>query len=201
MRSGPYTAPERSGDTVAAASEAADVYCVGACLYFCVAKRAPERSESGRVRPLREIAPATSEPLASVIDHALMADPLQRYESAYAMLGDVRRVMVGRKPKLADAMSPVPSQSLGEIPQMTPPSSRRVPSASQAQMPKSGPLSITSQRLQRKRETRGNFMLVLAIALLVGTATFVLVREKMNDARDEQQQQQQEPVKAGRSPN
>jgi hypothetical protein len=34
------------------------------------------------------------------------------------------------------------------------------------------------------RELRGNLTLVVAIAILAGVATFVVVRERLSDARD-----------------
>lgn len=190
-RRGPYMAPERCGPDATVASDSSDVYSLAACMYFAVTQKAPrgdttDASELATTpaRPLREVAPGVSELFASIVDHALVLDPQHRYESAYAMLGDVRRAMAGRKPKLSDAAAPVPSQSIAELPQLTPPSSRRIPSstAGRESLPKSG---TGARNEKRRKEWRGNLMLIMAIALLVGIATFVLVREKLHDAQRE----------------
>ena len=200
-RRGPYTAPERCADPPQPASEQGDVYSLAACLYFALTKQPPRGSASSsealateQPKPLRELAPSATEDFAKIVDHALAIDPLRRYESAYAMLGDVRRVMAGRKPKLADALAPVPSLSMTDLSHLQPSSSRRVPSSASSRdvLPRSsGPKSIGTQRARRRRETRGNFLLILAIAMLVGLATFVVLREKMDDAK-----QQQDPTPA-----
>ena len=194
-RLGPFTPPERCGDPPQPASEQGDVYSLAACLYFAMSKTVPRGDAATREelatrapRPLRESAPGATEDFAKIVDHALTIDPLRRYESAYAMLGDVRRVMAGRKPKLADALAPVPSLSMADLSQMMPSSSRRVPSSASGRdaLPRSsGPKSIGTQRARRRRETRGNFLLVFAIAMLVGIATFVVVREKMDEAKQQ----------------
>jgi serine/threonine protein kinase len=193
QRLGPFTPPERCSDPPQPASEQGDVYSLAACLYFAMTKAAPRGDAATREelatrtpKPLRELAKAATEDFAKIVDHALAIDPLRRYESAYAMLGDVRRVMAGRKPKLADALAPVPSMSMADLAQIAPSSSRRVPSSASGRdaLPRSsGPKSLTTQRARKRKETRGNFLLVFAIALLVGLATFVVVREKMDDAR------------------
>jgi serine/threonine-protein kinase len=183
LRASPFVAPERVGVGPQPPSETSDVYSVAACLYYALTRTAPRVDAHSRVavKPLREVNPACSESVALILEHALEIDPVKRYESAYAMLGDVRRAMAGRRPKLGDATSPVPSQSMQELPQVGPPSSRRFPSSSAMRdaLPKSQRSgSLATLRERRRRETRGNVLLILAIALLVGIATFVLIREK-----------------------
>lgn len=105
------------------------------------------------------------------------------------MLGDVRRVMAGRKPKLGDARKPVPSGSFSAIPLSSRDGS---PSSQRLQMSRGDfpPSSSTSQSRRAGRvQWRGNFALILAIALLVGVATFVMVREKVEETRAQEQEE------------
>lgn len=190
-RRGPFTAPERCGPVVQPANEQSDVYSLAACMYYALSgkmprgdAREPDALTTTPPVPLRDVAPEVGEPLANIVDHALSFDPMHRYESAYAMLGDVRRVMAGRKPKLGDAAAPVPSQSMTDLSAVGPPSSRGGRPSSGRVLIDKPPSSVGPAREQRKRrETRGNVVLVLAIAALVGVATFVLLREKMQDAQ------------------
>jgi serine/threonine-protein kinase len=190
LRVGPYTAPERCAPAPQAPSEQSDVYSLAACMYFAIAGVPPRGAavtaeELARTpfKPLREVAPHASESIASVINHALSFDPIYRYDSAYAMLGDVRRVMAGRKPKLSDSAGPIPSQSTVDL--GGPASSRRIPlpkpEASTASL---GALPSNRPRRNAAAEWKGNVMLILAIAALVGIATFVVVREKMTEPPD-----------------
>ena len=117
-RVGPWTAPERCSTSPDSPSEMGDIWGLGACLYFATSKAIPRGtaetfSNLARTpaRPLREVVPSLSENFAALVEHALESDPTLRYESAYAMLGDVRRVMAGRKPKLVNAQRPNPSGS------------------------------------------------------------------------------------------
>jgi hypothetical protein len=116
----------------------------------------------------------------AVIAMAMASDPLERYASAYAMLGDVRRLLGGRTPKLRNSLAPVPSQSFADTPvAVVVPGVTATPA----------PASWSSEALppapqasaQPRSEWLGNLLLVLAIALLVGLATFVLVRERLAD--------------------
>ena len=196
-RIGPFSAPERCGDKPDPASEQSDIYMLASCMYFAATKEMPRgKSDSPDdlakfvARPMREVLPKASEYFAMVIDHALAKEPEARFESAYAMLGDVRRVMAGRKPKLGDARRPVPSGSFSAIPLSTrdgAPSSQR-PAHSRADFP---PSSTASMKQDRSAQWRGNMALILAIALLVGIATFVMVREKVEEARAQEQEELQ----------
>jgi hypothetical protein len=127
-----------------------------------------------------------SESFAVLVLHALESDPSMRYESAYAMLGDVRRVMAGRKPKLGDAQRPNPSgpysgpMASRSSRQLLPTSNSRIDLLAKA------PFSTTASRSEhppKRSEWKGNVALILAIATLVGVATFVMVRERVEEER------------------
>ncbi len=195
-RVGPFSAPERCGDEPGPASEQSDIYMLAACMYYAIAREHPRGkveavAELARAaaRPVRQVAPKVSEYFAMVVDHALSLEPEARFESAYAMLGDVRRVMAGRKPKLGDARKPVPSGSFSAIPLSVrdgSPSSQRSSSILRSDL---APSSATHARYAASQQWRGNMGLILAIALLVGIATFVMVREKVEENRAQEQEE------------
>src|SRR5262249_36611877 len=174
-RCSPFTAPERRapGDSGAPPTEQADVWSVGACLHLALTGAPPGAAG----RSLREVALALPLDVAGVVELALAADPLDRYESAYAMLGDVRRPLSGRRPNLEGALAPVPWEGLGDAPA---PPRTRVSESGLHGLPTPTP---TATPLPPRREWAVNLLLLLAIALLVGFATFVLVRERLSDAR------------------
>jgi serine/threonine-protein kinase len=174
-RIGPFSAPERRAVPPEPPSEAADIWSVGACLRFALG------------------ASAVPPDVGAVIDLAMASDPMDRYPSAYAMLGDVRRLLGGRAPKLRSSLAPVPSQSVAgapvpslnvaggdgqghghghaiDAPASSSGLSAPLPPAASVPPPPAG-------------EWRGNLLLVLAIALLAGLATFVLVRERLAETR------------------
>jgi serine/threonine protein kinase len=190
LRLGPFTAPERCETPPVAGAEPSDIYALAACMYFALTKKYPRGDATTRdelataaVIPVRDALPSgvtVTDGFAAIMEHALRREPARRYESAYAMLGDVRRTMAGRRPKLDAALRPVPSGSYAQLPATAEGSSRAVP----ALVPEIGAASINTRVERRKKEWRGNVLLILAIALLVGIATFVLVREKREDASD-----------------
>jgi Protein kinase domain len=153
-RLGPFAAPERLASSVAAPTEAADIWSVGACIRAALAETA---------------IPADVE---AVLARSMAADPRDRYASAYALAGDLRRVLGGRRPKLRDSAAPLPSLSLVGVPLLAPPSVA----------PPATPARQTSAPAKEGREWVGNLLLVMAIAALVGLATFVLVRERLGDS-------------------
>jgi serine/threonine-protein kinase len=197
-----WSPPERCSTSPEAATEMGDLWGLGACLYFAVSKTVPRGGAETlvdlartRALSLREIAPGVSENFAALVEHALESDPTRRYEGAYAMLGDIRRVMAGRKPKLADAQRPNPSGSYsGSLPSRPGSYSGSLPSRSWHR-PISSSISLADgkQRPQssgslskldaRRAEWKGNVALILAIATLVGVATFVMVRERVEEER------------------
>jgi serine/threonine-protein kinase len=170
-RRSPFTPPERrtpTGSTPLAPTEAGDVWSAGACLLWALSGRAPD----GGVGSL-----GLASDLAAVVELALAPDPADRYESAYALLGDVRRLRAGHKPRLETTVSPVPSQSFGgghPVPRVEP---GEPPSSSQTPH-----LAASAPPQPVRHERLGNLVLLLAIAVLVGAATFVVVRERQGDA-------------------
>jgi serine/threonine-protein kinase len=149
-----FTAPEqRTG----ALDEQSDVWSVGACLAFVL-----------------EALPPSSADVRAVVELALAREPADRYESAYAMLGDVRRLMAGRKPKLTAAHAPVPSQSVVDADALV----RSLPASSSGMAELATP---TPEVAPARRAWAMNLLLLLAIAGLVGLATFVMVRERLSD--------------------
>lgn len=160
-RIGPFSAPERRALPAAPPSETADIWSVAACVRFALGdQRLPGDLEA-------------------VLALAMADEPRERYQSAYAMLGDVRRLLVGRGPKLRESVKPVPSQSYVGVP-IALPAPMVLPSASPP-APKERTETQPSPATARG-EWRGNLALMLAIALLAGLATFVLVRERLNDS-------------------
>jgi hypothetical protein len=189
---GAFTPPERCVDKPGAPTEASDIWALAACMYFAVTKKAP-RGEAATLSalatapivPVKSLAPKLGEHFAKIIDYALGREPEARYESAYAMLGDVRRVLAGRPPKLGEASRPVPSGSFAAH-VAGPPSSVRGPVLSSSSQRETSVVAAALRLEAQRRQLRGNLALILAIALLVGVATFVMVREKIEEQRLEE---------------
>jgi serine/threonine protein kinase len=154
-----FAAPERRASPAAPPTEAADIWSVGACLHAALGG-----------------APIPAD-VEAVIARAMAPDACDRYPSAYALLGDLRRVLAGRRPKLRDSAAPVPSVSLVGAPLLA---ATAIPASPPA--PLGGGVRQSSAPAQQTREWVGNLLLVMAIALLVGLATFVLVRERLTDS-------------------
>jgi serine/threonine-protein kinase len=161
-RRGAFLAPERRTIPVAPCTEQADVWAAGACLYFALTGKPPE--------PDAPRLPGVEREVAALVALALQPDPARRYESAYAMLGDVRRLLSGRKPNLDGRAAPIPSERALPL----------VPSSSVAHLPPTPQKEPSVAAVAGQR--RGNLLLLLAIALLAGFAAFVLVREQLADA-------------------
>jgi hypothetical protein len=90
------------------------------------------------------------------------------------MLGDVRRVMAGRPPKLVAAERPVPTGRLSSsLSPVRPETGQFEPSRA----------SVDPARQGGREEWRGNVLLILAILALVSVATLVVVRERAEDTR------------------
>lgn len=162
LRRGPFLAPERRTIPVAPCTELADVWAAGACLHFALTGKPPS-AESSRLS-------GVDPDVAAIMALALEPDPARRYESAYAMLGDVRRLLSGSKPRLDGRAAPIPSERVPSL----------VPSSSVVHLtstpPEEPPKAVSS------RQRRGNVLLLLAIFLLAGFAAFVLARERLGDA-------------------
>ncbi len=150
-------------------------------MYFALTGKAPRGDTKGRAvlgvtksKPVRDVRKDTTEPVANVIDHALAQEPSVRYDSAYAMLGDVRRVLAGRAPKLAQSSGPVPSGVLADS-SGGPPSTFRPPPF---RSPSGSP---SSQREKGASQWKGNVTLVVLIAILLAVAAYVMFREKSEE--------------------
>jgi serine/threonine-protein kinase len=180
-----YSSPERAYSPGLAASEASDIYAIGACLYFATTGQTPAEHRTAKdgapaiAATLARLEPTLTEDFCKVIAHSLAFDAAQRYESAYAFLGDVRRVMAGRRPKLEGAAAPVPSTSVQDLSRQAP-SSRRISFGPPAR--KSDHTGLRAKDAP-PNEWKGNLFLIVAIALLLGIATFVVFREKTLDQR------------------
>jgi eukaryotic-like serine/threonine-protein kinase len=186
----PYMAPQQRAalaaidpkPAFARPTEQSDVWSVGACLHFAIAGKAPDLDAPS----LRRAAAGTEADVAAVVDRALATDPFERYESAYAMLGDIRRVLTGRTPRLEAAAVALPSQSPAEL-QGSSESTSGVLALDAAadgrarSVAGGAPPQATAHA--RRTEWRGNLVLFVAIALMVAVATFVLVRERLGDDR------------------
>ncbi len=183
LRVCPFMAPERRASVGLPPSEMSDIYSIGAVLWYAVAGVLPPANLHSSVERKIALPRGVNESFGAVLFHALREDPIERYESAYAFLGDVRRVMAGRRPKLADAGAPVPSQSMQEVSRLAAPSSRRVPSVRPV-APVSYPPKKAALPARSGKEWKGNLFLTAAIALLLGIATFVLFREKTLEERE-----------------
>lgn len=182
LRLGPFTPPERCVPAHEAfATEQGDIWAIGAVMFFALTGEPPRGDAKGRealaaakIRALRDLKKDASEPLANVVDHALTADPALRYESAYAMLGDIRRVLAGRPPKLANATGPVPSGVLADSSGGPPSTFRPPPFRTAGQSPQ-------SQRGAAPSQWKGNVTLIVLIAAILAAATYVMVREKTEE--------------------
>jgi serine/threonine protein kinase len=189
-RSGPFAAPERCAMPPLPPSEAGDIFAVGAVMFYALTGEAPRGTAEGpalaqtAARSLRDVLPEVGEELAQVVDFALRFDPIHRYESAYAMLGDVRRVLAGRKPKLREAVGPSPSSTF-DMPGRAGPSSGSILSVGRRSASPVRRAGGADRVRSSRDEWRGNVALILAIALLVGVATFVVVRERVEEGRHE----------------
>ena len=98
-----YLSPEQAtGETADARS---DIYSVGCVLYELLSGQAPFTGDtpvsiafqhvSGELVPLTQRAPDVDPALGTICAVALSKDPAHRYQSAYAMLADLRRAMKG----------------------------------------------------------------------------------------------------------
>jgi serine/threonine protein kinase len=101
-----YMAPEQARGEVERIDERADVYALGALLYFLLAGSAPgpsviETAGTGTGRwapppPFRRVALDVPRALESICRRAMAADPGDRYGGAQQMAADVDRFLDGR---------------------------------------------------------------------------------------------------------
>jgi hypothetical protein len=103
-----YMAPEQAAGRDV--DERADVYALGALLYFVLTKRAPHEGRTtndvlaaattGTVAPIAELVPRVPSDLAAIVGKAMAFDPAARYPSGRELADDLRRFTTG---KLVDA--------------------------------------------------------------------------------------------------
>jgi serine/threonine protein kinase len=89
-----YMAPEQARGDVERTDERADVYALGAILYFLLTDAAPP-SDASAESPRRRN-PAVPRPLDSICVKALAADAAHRYPNVQALAGDVSAFLSGR---------------------------------------------------------------------------------------------------------
>jgi serine/threonine protein kinase len=80
----------------------ADVYALGAILYYVLAGTSPQPSSAepagapGRLVPLASLEPRLPPDLLAIVDKALAADAARRYPSAFELADDLRRFAGGQ---------------------------------------------------------------------------------------------------------
>ncbi|MEJ7728953.1 MAG: serine/threonine-protein kinase [Polyangiaceae bacterium] len=99
-----FMPPEQArGDDV---DERADVYALGALLYYTLSGKAPHdgassadilaRARSSPPRPLAEVAPGVPRDLAAIVAKAMASARDDRYQTAQALAGDLKRFQTGQ---------------------------------------------------------------------------------------------------------
>jgi len=107
VRSPAYLSPEHL-DRQAAPDIRSDLFSLGAVLFHCLAGEPPFQGETtgevifaienGRHKPLKAVAPEVPQAFASVVEKLLATRPEARYESAAALVADLRAIEQGRVP-------------------------------------------------------------------------------------------------------
>ena len=99
-----FMPPEQvAGETI---DERADVYALGATLYYMLARRPPHARSSGTEmmnaamsgppQPLRELVTGVAPALSTIVDKALAHDDRARYRNAGEMAEDLQRFLTGQ---------------------------------------------------------------------------------------------------------
>lgn len=99
-----FMAPEQAAGTTV--DERADVYALGAILYYLVSGAIPHQGDTleemvrrviaGDVQPLTERVPEVPRDLAAIVNKAMALDPSERYPSAQGLAEDLRRFLTGQ---------------------------------------------------------------------------------------------------------
>jgi serine/threonine protein kinase len=93
-----YMAPEQTRGDVAAIDERADVYSLGAILYFLLAGRGPVHAgEPAALVPPRHFDRSIPRPIQAICAKALAAQRAERYPTAEALGGDIGDYLAGRR--------------------------------------------------------------------------------------------------------
>ena len=107
-----YMAPEQARGEVDRVDARADVYALGAILYFLLTGRAPGRTKAGpdeptrtwagpsrppAIEPPRRLAPHVPRPLEAICLRAMAGDPEGRYPSVDDLAADVGRFLEGER--------------------------------------------------------------------------------------------------------
>jgi len=75
----------------------ADVYALGATLYFVLARRTPvESTATNRIEPIARIVSGAPRELAAIVDKALSFDRQARYADAGALAAELQRFLTGQ---------------------------------------------------------------------------------------------------------
>ncbi|MGA9526337.1 MAG: protein kinase [Myxococcaceae bacterium] len=100
-----YMPPEQAAGLQV--DERADVYSLGACLYFVLGGEPPFRGatnlevldalRAGPPRPLREMEPSVPRDLAAIVERAMQRDREARYANAKALAEEINRYLTGRQ--------------------------------------------------------------------------------------------------------
>jgi serine/threonine protein kinase len=91
-----YMAPEQARGDVGALDERADVYGLGAILYFLLADRAPEQAPAA-LTPPRRLDRLIPRPLQAICMRALAADRESRFSGVTDLAADVTRFLAGQR--------------------------------------------------------------------------------------------------------
>ncbi|QDU89425.1 Serine/threonine-protein kinase PknD [Pirellulimonas nuda] len=110
-----FMSPEQAAGDIAALGPPADVFSLGATLYYLLTEKAPirgetineklRRAQAAEFTPARELAREIPPPLAAVCDRAMARRPADRYPSARALADDVE-AWLADAPLIAHADSP-----------------------------------------------------------------------------------------------
>jgi len=112
-----------------------DLFSLGSVLYHCLAGAPPFQGETtgevifaienARRRPLKSLAPEAPQALVAVVEKLLAAAPAERYQSAEALLEDLRAVEQGRVPEAQrEAIALAQREKEGQAPMAEKPARR-----------------------------------------------------------------------------
>ena len=121
-----YSAPEQIGVLQRVVDGRADLYALGCVMFECVTGQCPFRADNlsdllhqhAAVRPERAdaIEPRCPAALADIIDRLLQKDTDERYDSAWRLLGELRRLVPTRAlPSLRPRESAVEDNTVVEL--------------------------------------------------------------------------------------